>query len=103
MADNAMKWEEYGKNSYKARGDNFQLEVNLYDDGTFAWDLKAKPRSDCSVSTEYRIDNIDDLETEISNAIGGLLDQLRSIKRLASKIHTLKFGRGGQHDLRRAS
>ena len=90
MADNEMKWEEYGKNSYKARGDNFRLEVNLYDDSTFAWDLKPKPWG-CLASIEHRIDNIDDLETEISNAIGGLLDQLRSIKRLASKIHTLKF------------
>ena len=92
MADNAMKWEKYGKKSYKALGNHFRLEINLDNDKTFSFDLKA-------ASWDYLVSivcikNIDDLEMEINNEIEGLLDELRSIKCLASQIHTLKFGKG---------
>mgnify|MGYP001775621048 CR=1 FL=1 len=91
MADNEMKWEKTDENRYEIRGKEFQIETWLDTDGTFSWRI-SKGVLYTIASGDY-VENVENLEADIYEALEDLEDDLASLRCFAEGIHKLEFNK----------
>lgn len=91
MADNEMKWEKTDENRYEIAGKEFQIEIWLDTDGTFSWRI-SKGVLYTIASGDY-VENVDDLEANIYEALEDIENELASLRCFAEGIHKLEFNK----------